>query len=90
MRLYEKNFVLQCRLYKNRGINTPFKLHIIVYESTWAFDLDNALKGILDCLEYCGAITNDNLCVAINAKKGIDKHNPRVVFAIEELESQIF
>lgn len=86
VRNYEKSFRLQCRIYRNRGINRPFNLHIDVYESSARFDLDNALKTFLDCLQKVNAITNDNLCIGIHAQKHIDRKNPRVVFGIEELE----
>ena len=90
MRQYERSFAKQCRLYRNMGIDRPFILHAVVYESTWAYDLDNALKGTLDCLQSAKAITNDNLCIAINARKAIDSHNPRLMFAIEETEPRLF
>lgn len=90
MRQYERSFARQCRLYRNRGINRPFILHAVVYESTWAFDLDNALKGTLDCLQTANAISNDNLCIAINARKAIDGRNPRIMYAIEETEPRLF
>jgi Holliday junction resolvase RusA-like endonuclease len=45
-------------------------------------DLDNALKCLLDCLQYAKAIKNDNKCVRIVAEKFIDKLNPRVEFKI--------
>ena len=88
MRNYERSFARQCRLY--RDISKPFILHAVVYESTWAFDLDNALKGTLDCLQSARAITNDNLCIAINARKTIDGQNPRLMYAIEETEPTLF
>ena len=90
VRDYERSFAQQCTLYKGRNISRPFNLHAVVYESTWSYDLDNAFKAILDNLQYVGAITNDNLCVAINTRKVIDRRNPRVVFAIEELEPTLF
>ena len=90
MRNYEHSFAQQCRLYRDRLISKPFILHAVVYESTWAFDLDNALKGTLDCLQSARAITNDNLCIAINARKAIDGQNPRLMYAIEETEPTLF
>ena len=62
----------------------------MVYESTWSFDLDNAFKAVLDCLQQVGAITNDNLCVGIDARKAIDRSDPRGRFSIEELEPTLF
>lgn len=90
VRAYERTFNDQCRIYRNRGISRPFRLHITVYEGSNAHDLDNSLKTILDCLQYAGAITNDNLCIGINATKKIDRQRPRVVFGIEETEPTLF
>ena len=71
-------------------INGRFTFYVAVYESNNRYDLDNALKTILDCLQMVGAITDDNLCVRIVAEKRIDRRNPRVVFAIEEQEPKLF
>lgn len=90
VRDYERSFARQCKLYKDKRISRPFRLHAVVYESTHSYDLDNAFKAILDNLQYVGAITNDNLCVGINARKAIDRNDPRVAFAIEELEPTLF
>lgn len=89
IRAYEKSFVSQCRLYKDKLINGMFKLYAEVYYVHNGYDLDNSLKTILDCLQYCRAITNDKLCVSIIANKHIDRRNPRVTFWIEELEPTI-
>ena len=48
-------------------------------------DLDNSLKGLLDCLQTCKAIANDRYCVKIVANKFIDKQNPRIEFTIVEV-----
>lgn len=90
IRAYERSFDEQCKIYRNRWINHPFRLHITVYESSNAYDLDNCLKTVLDCLQYVGAITNDNLCVGILATKRIDRDHPRIEYAIEELEPTLF
>ena len=90
IRAYEQDFIEQCTKYKNRLIDGRFKLHAEVYYSTFRFDLDNSLKTILDCLQYVKAITDDSYCVSIIANKHIDKDNPRVAFAIEELEPKLF
>ena len=89
MREYERMFVRQCKVYRDKLINCSFTLYVAVYESSVRYDLDNALKTILDCLQMVKAITNDNLCVRIVAEKRIDKNNPRVVFGIEEHEPRI-
>lgn len=90
IRQYESDFVSQCRIYKDRLIDRNFILHIEVFEQSNVYDLDNALKTILDCLQYVKAIVNDNLCVGIHARKHIDRHDPRILFAIEELEPNLF
>lgn len=89
-RAYERSFRSQCAIYKDRGINAPFRLLIDVYHSSQRFDLDNSLKTILDLLQDVGAITNDNLCVGIEAIKHVDRSNPRVVFGIEEIQPRLF
>lgn len=90
VRRYERNFAMQCRAYRGRKINSPFILHINVYQSSWRYDLDNSIKTVLDCLQMVGAITNDNLCTEIRARKGIDRTNPRVVFSIQETQPRLF
>lgn len=82
IREYERSFMEQCRIYKDRNINCHFTLYVAVYESSMRFDLDNSLKTLLDCLQMVKAITDDNLCRKIVAEKHIDKYRPRVVFGI--------
>ena len=90
IRAYERSFDEQCKIYRGKQINRPFRLHITVYESSNAYDLDNCLKTVLDCLQYAGAITNDNLCVGILATKRIDRDHPRIEYGLEELEPTLF
>lgn len=90
LRAYEKSFIQQCAVYKDRLISRPFKLVIDVYQSSSRFDLDNSLKTILDLLQYVHAISDDNLCVKIDATKHVDRSNPRVVYSIEEYEPSLF
>ena len=90
LRAYERSFCSQCTIYRNKGINAPFRLLIDVYHSSNRFDLDNSLKTVLDLLQDVGAITNDNLCMGIEATKHIDRSNPRIVFGIEEIEPRLF
>lgn len=89
MRAYERSFMEQCKVYKDRMIDCHFTLYVAVYESSVRYDLDNALKTILDCLQMTRTITDDNLCRKIVAEKRIDKHRPRVVFAIQEHEPKL-
>ena len=90
LKAYERDFVNQCKIYGGRLIDGHFTLYATIYESSTRYDLDNALKTILDCLQMANAITNDNLCVKIVADKKLDRRNPRVVFAIEEHEPRLF
>lgn len=90
IRDYERAFIQQCRIYKGRGIDTDFTLHVKVYESSMAYDLDNSLKTLLDCLQYVGAIKDDNLCTRIVAEKHIDRRRPRVEYAIQTAQTSLF
>lgn len=88
IREYEKSFCLQCKKYRGKRISGRFKLFIRVWHGNIRFDLDNALKTILDCLQMVEAITNDSLCFEIHAEKRIDRRNPRVEFGMEEINEQ--
>lgn len=88
IRKYERNFLKQCRIYKNRHISGRFRLFVRVFHSSVRFDLDNSLKTLLDCLQMAEAITDDKLCFQIEAEKKIDKYHPRVEFAILEVNEQ--
>ena len=84
MKEFEKKFYLQCG-YRNKNIQGFFELYIDVYFQSNQPDLDNALKGALDCLQACKAIKNDRNCVKIVANKFIDKNNPRLEFTLVEV-----
>ena len=90
LREYEKSFLKQCKIYRDRNINRRFKLAITVYESSARYDLDNSIKTVLDCLQYARAISDDKLCVSIDAEKRIDAWNPRVEYSIIEYEPELF
>ena len=85
MKEFEKKFYLQCG-YRNRNIQGFFELYADVYFQSNQPDLDNSLKGLLDCLQSCKAIKNDRNCVKIIANKYIDKNNPRIEFTIVEVK----
>jgi len=85
LKKYEKDFYLQCNLYRNKNIEGLFELHLNVYNNSQRQDLDNAFKVILDSLEHCKAIKNDRNCVKIIAQKFVDRKNPRVEFKIIEV-----
>ena len=89
VRNYETSFCLQCRTYKGKQVNRPFRFVVDVYNIHSNFDLDNSIKTILDCLQYCDAITNDNLLVELQARKHVSK-TPRVEFGIEVLQKDLF
>ena len=81
MKAFEEKFFLQCG-YRNRNIQGFFELYADVYFQSNQPDLDNSLKGLLDCLQACKAIKNDRNCVKIVANKFIDKNNPRIEFTL--------
>ena len=85
MKEFEKKFYLQCGAYRNKNIQGFFELYADVYFRSNQPDLDNSLKGLLDCLQNCKAIKNDRNCVKIVANKFIDKNNPRIEFTIVEV-----
>lgn len=85
LRAYEKSFFTQCGGYRDRMISTYFELIVDVFYPSQRPDLDNGLKIILDCLQTCRAIKNDNLCRHIDIRKHVDKQNPRVEFLIKSL-----
>ena len=88
IRAYERSFMEQCKLYRGRRISTRFRLFVRVWHSSVRFDLDNSLKTLLDCLQMVGAIADDKLCFQIEAEKRIDKYNPRIEFALLEVNEQ--
>lgn len=83
---YESSFFMQCGKYRGLNIQGYFELYIDVYFTTMSHDLDNCLKIVLDCLQSCKAIKNDNRCVKIMAQKFIDKNDPRIEFTIKEVK----
>lgn len=85
MKEYEERFYLQCGAYRNKKISGFFELYADVYFQSNQPDLDNSLKGLLDCLQGCNAIKNDRQCVKIVANKFVDKRNPRIEFTLREV-----
>ena len=83
---YEKSFYLQCKN-RDKMISTFFSIQVDVYYPSNRSDLDNALKAVLDCLQACKVIKNDNLCTAIVARKFIDKDRPRVEITIAPVQA---
>jgi Holliday junction resolvase RusA-like endonuclease len=79
---YETSFNLQMLEYNYELLEDPFKFVIDVYYDSRRPDLDNSFKVVLDCLQKCKVIKNDNKCLEIQARKLLDKENPRVEFSI--------
>lgn len=83
---YRESFFMQCGDYRNLNIEGFFELYVNVYLTSMSQDLDNILKEILDSLQACKAIKNDNRCVKIVAQKFLDKNNPRIEFELKEVK----
>jgi Holliday junction resolvase RusA-like endonuclease len=81
---YENKFYIQCKS-RNRNLDGYFEIDLSVYYPNERSDLDNSLKIIMDCLQKCKVIKNDNKCIKITAQKYLDKVNPRIEFAIKEV-----
>jgi Holliday junction resolvase RusA-like endonuclease len=77
---YERSFFLQYK--RTKKIECEFKAEITIYFRSKKSDLDGCFKIFFDCLQKVGAISNDNLCISITAKKMIDKLNPRIEFEL--------
>lgn len=86
MKKYERDFFLQCGTYRNKRIKNYFELYLDVYLPNQRQDLDNILKGVLDCLQSCKAIDNDRWCIKIVAEKFVDPIRPRIEFTIKEVD----
>lgn len=82
---YEKAFFLQCP-YRGVDISAFFSIEIDVFYANNRKDLDGAFKVLLDCLQQCKVIRNDRECVAITARKMVDKANPRVFIRITPVD----
>lgn len=85
-RKFEQSFYMQCGRYRDHMITSYFKLDLDVYLPNMAHDIDNCAKVVLDCLQSCKAIKNDNRCVELHMRKFIDKKEPRVEFTITPVE----
>ncbi len=90
IRAYEKSFVEQCKVYKDRMIDRPFHFIVDVYCPDYRTDIDGALKTLLDCCQYANCIKDDRHCVKIDATRHYDPVRPRVEFAIIETEPTLF
>jgi Holliday junction resolvase RusA-like endonuclease len=84
LKAYENSFYLQCTL-RGLMITKKFKLTVDVFYPSNRSDIDNSLKAILDCLQACKVIKNDNQCVEIHIRKFVDTKEPRIELTITEL-----
>lgn len=82
---YEKAFYLQCPL-RDLNIQGFFKVEFDVFFTTLNHDIDNAAKILLDSLQMCKVIKNDNRCVELKMRKFKDAATPRCIIRIEEVE----
>lgn len=83
---YEKSFYIQCSE-RNRDLTGYFELTLRVFYPNQRSDLDGALKIILDTLQTCKVIKNDNKCTKITAEKYLDPKNPRIEYLITEVKT---
>ena len=90
IRSYERSFIEQCKVYKDRMIDCPFHLVLDVYYPDYRTDMDGCLKTILDCMQYAHCIKDDRHCVKIDATRHYDPIRPRVEFSIIETEPTLF
>ena len=87
---YQKSFIEQCRIYKDRGIDRPFIFFMHAWLRTNAQDVDNVVKSVLDLLQDVHAVANDSLCRELHCVKHVDPIHPRIEFCIVELEPRLF
>ena len=83
-KVWEVDFISQLSKYENPMYFFPFEIGLVVYFKTRASDVDNSLKGILDCLQTAKWIHNDNQCMKITIEKRISSNNPRVLFKLKK------
>jgi Holliday junction resolvase RusA-like endonuclease len=86
LKKYEKDFYIQCNVYRDMNIEGYFEFYIDAYFPTQRNDLDGVLKCTLDCIQKVKAVKNDNRCTKIVARKFVDKLNPRIEFIIKPIE----
>ncbi len=84
MEAYEYSFLMQCP-YRGKNIKSYFKIDMDIFFRSLSSDLDNAAKGILDCLQSSRVISNDNKCIELHMRKFKDQNNPRCTIRIEEV-----
>jgi Holliday junction resolvase RusA-like endonuclease len=86
LKKYEELFLLQIPPhYRGLMIEKVMRVEIRCYFRTMSNDLDNAAKGILDCLQHGRVIANDNRVIELEMRKYIDKEEPRAEITIKTL-----
>jgi Holliday junction resolvase RusA-like endonuclease len=58
LKKYEKDFYIQCNVYRDKEIDGYFEFYMDVYYPNQRSDLDNSAKVVLDCLQKAKAIKN--------------------------------
>ena len=91
LKKWEVNFGKQIP-FEYRRLELAEDLHVTldVYLSSHRKDLDNAAKGVLDCLQKGGVIKNDRLVTRLLMRKHIDRDRPRVKISIETDQTLLF
>lgn len=89
LKKYENDFYMQCSKYRNANIDTYFELYAKVFYPHQRADIDGSLKVLLDCMQKCKAIKNDNKCTKILIGKYLDKDNPRVEFLLKRISDNL-
>lgn len=85
LKKYENDFYIQCSKYRNLNIDAYFELYVKVFYPHQRADIDGSLKVLLDCMQKCHAIKNDNKCTKILIGKYLDKNTPRVEFVLKQV-----
>lgn len=85
LKKYEKDFFIQCNVYRDAMIDSYFEFYMDVFYANQRSDLDNSAKVVLDCIQKVKGIVNDNKCVKMVLRKFLDKDKPRVEFFIKKI-----
>lgn len=86
LKKYEKDFYIQCNLYRDVLIDGYFEFYMDVFYPNQRSDLDNSAKVVLDCLQKVKAIVNDNKCTKMVLRKFLDKDKPRIEFFLKKID----
>jgi len=81
---YVESFIRQVPKPLRVNIDTPIAVTLTMYYQSNRSDLSAEL--IYDCLQKAGVIKNDRQIVEAHHYKRIDKANPRVCWAVKEIE----